>query len=222
MSFTPVEGLDVSRYQGPIDWPSLRRHAREISFCMVRLGEWRPAPGEAEQSTHGLADEQAERNLWECRRAAIVPGGYLRANPVMNSPEKEAIEFATRMHGFGVTGAGNMIPCLDMEDTSQQWGEWLREFITVWREVSPVWRLRVYSSGSFFNLYYGGVTDLDEGVTLLVADWSAPAGLPKFKPASATIHQYSNGSTLPIMPGLTGPVDRQRVVTGRRLVDAMI
>lgn len=223
MSFAPDEGLDVSRYQGLVDWTTLRRKTRDISFCMVRLAEWRSESGEVGQSTHGLADEQAERNLWECRKAGIVPGGYLRAHPVLNSAEKEAIEFATRMHGFDVTGAGNMIPCLDLEDTSQQWGPWLREFIDVWRSVSPVWRLRVYSSGSFFNTYYGGVDDLvDNGVQLVVADWTATPGVPKFRPSNAVIHQYSNGSNLPILPGFTGPVDRQRVVQGKRLVDAMI
>jgi hypothetical protein len=226
--FAADEGVDVSRHNGLIDWERTRRMCRWLSFGMVRLGEWRPDGNEELQPYYGLADEAADRNIFGLRRAGIVPGGYLRTNPTMNSSEKEAVEFVTRVHGFGVDKPGNMIPCVDMEDGTQQWGPWLREFITVYRELSPLYRLRIYSSGSKFNDLYGGVVDLTDmgGIQLVVADWSAPAGKPRFNPPIAVIHQYSNGSTVPPVvyhpDGSLVQVDRQRVITGHRLVEAMI
>lgn len=211
-----IQGCDVSSYQGVIDWNLLRRHNRRVDFAMLRIAEWR-----TDKTDAGQLDTQFKNNLDGVCRNGIVPGVYNRANPVLNTAEQEATAFVSRLSYYDLFRSGVIYPVLDLEDTTQNWAAWLREFIAVYQDIAPTPELIIYSSGSFFEPHLGGEAGLPDNVKFWVAhteQWGATPGNPKYKPARTVMHQYSHTGSL---TGITGPVDLDVLMPGTRLKDIM-
>lgn len=206
-----IKGCDVSSYQGQIDHNTLRKMDRRIDFAMVRIAEWR-----TDSTIAGMLDPQFENNIEGFRRNGIMVGVYNRANPVLNTPEQEASAFATRLRKYNAYGPGWIVPALDLEDTTQNWSAWLREFITAFRDFGFGPRLTVYSAGSFFDRYLGGEAGLDNDIKFWVAHTNMPAGSPLYRPARTQMHQWSHTGTL---PGVQGNVDLDVLMQGVTLRD---
>lgn len=227
-----VRGVDVSAYQKVIDWPTLRQARRDLTFVVNRVAEWRD-----NTPSGGLLDEQVEKNVWQQTRCGLVPGLYNRVNPVLNTAEREAAAFVTRITALGGWGAGHLVPAFDVEPTEQpedaavNWPAWVREFINAWFDLAPTRRLRWYASGSFFDARYGGVLDIPLEVSLWVGHWAGPystppnveleqwAGRTGYTFGGRTLmHQYTSKGSL---PGITGPVDLDCLMPGVQLADVM-
>lgn len=84
------KGIDVSAYQGTIDWEKVANS--EIEFAMIRMGY-----GQAH------ADAQGKRNLYECNRLGI-PCGVYWFSYALNSGQaaQEAAECLRMIRGFQV------------------------------------------------------------------------------------------------------------------------
>ena len=65
---TPNEGIDVSKYQGSIDWPQVK--AAGYTFALVRLG-WANGDGTI------VLDPYFDRNLRGAAAAGLEVGNYL-------------------------------------------------------------------------------------------------------------------------------------------------
>jgi len=67
-AMTKSFGIDVSHYQGVIDWNAVKKSG--VTFAILKIGEYWSKSGRI------LFDEQFERNYAECKRLGIAIGGY--------------------------------------------------------------------------------------------------------------------------------------------------
>ena len=86
LSADAVTGIDVSYYQGQIDWPQVK--ASGIEFAFVRLG-YRSAD---DGSLH--IDETAQRNLTQAKEAGLLVGAYFFSQAVTPVEASQEAEFA--------------------------------------------------------------------------------------------------------------------------------
>lgn len=81
-----VPGIDVSYYQGDIDWQQVREAG--IEFAFVRLGYRRSADGTLGE------DEMARKNLREAADAGLKVGAYFFSQAVTAEEAREEAKFA--------------------------------------------------------------------------------------------------------------------------------
>ena len=68
MALTRTLGIDVSHYQGEIDWDAVKNSG--VTFAILKIGEYWT------NSKKIIFDEYFERNYWACKRLGIAVGGY--------------------------------------------------------------------------------------------------------------------------------------------------
>lgn len=201
-----TRGLDASEYQYVPDWSSI---PVDRQFCWLRLFEWRT----------GAVDKQLARNVLEASRTGRVVGAYLRADPTLRSPAEEARRLLGLAAVHGLLAPGRLWPAIDIEPTGTardrglDWGKWTRAFFAEYRALSGL-PLMVYSSGSYFSVWLGGVADWPSWVKCWVGHsekYSQPQGLSAEEWAGRTqyllggrtaVHQYS---VTGLLPGITYP-----------------
>ncbi len=81
-----VPGIDVSCYQGKIDWEQVRQAG--IEFAFVRVGYRRAATGTLGE------DEMARKNLREAKEAGLKVGAYFFSQGTSLQEAREEAEFA--------------------------------------------------------------------------------------------------------------------------------
>jgi GH25 family lysozyme M1 (1,4-beta-N-acetylmuramidase) len=215
-------GLDVSEWQNLPDWASI---PVDRAFSYVRVFEWRT----------GKTDGQAARNVAEASRTGRLVGGYHRADPTLRTPVEEARRFLGLLATFGLLAPGRLRPAIDIEptntvrDSSVDWPRWTREFFTAYRDLCSL-PLLVYSSGSYFTSWLGGVADWPEWVRTWVGHsekYSSPKGLPAeewagrtpYTPGRTAVHQYSTTGQL---SGITTAVDLDCLMPGVTFGDLVL
>jgi GH25 family lysozyme M1 (1,4-beta-N-acetylmuramidase) len=108
-SATDVYGVDLSSYQGNIDWGKMK--AKNVRFAILR----------AYGSNHtGTGDANFERYVAEARTNGIPTGGYYFATPTppldLNQARTQAQQFIDKLQkGYGAGNFGELIPFLDIE-----------------------------------------------------------------------------------------------------------
>jgi GH25 family lysozyme M1 (1,4-beta-N-acetylmuramidase) len=213
-------GVDVSRYQGEVDWPALRRGRRDLRFAIVRLAEWRI-------EREGV-DEQAAANIDGARSAGLVVGTYVRVEPTLHTAEEAALQWASYRGLFGADDRGLLVPAFDIEDNTRNWSGWVDEFITITRALNRRHdnRMIIYTSGSFPDAAYPTGWDRgDQDIALWIAHYAAAAGATPYTFGGRTaLHQYSNKGRVPGItpaPGVSGEVDLNSTVGAWSLADLM-
>lgn len=103
-----IHGLDVSHWQGNIDWKAVKEH-NNIKFAYLKATEGRT-----------YNDPSFIFNAKEARSAGIPVGAYHFARPDNNPTKENAIEeakffIATLERGFGHRNYGDIYPVLDLE-----------------------------------------------------------------------------------------------------------
>jgi lysozyme len=93
-----VDGLDVSRHQGAIDWSAVR--AAGARFAFIRVGDGAT-----------IADERFADNFAAARAAGLVRSAYLYVRP----EEPAADQAAVIARAVGRLGAGDLPVALDVE-----------------------------------------------------------------------------------------------------------
>ena len=68
MALTRTLGIDVSHYQGEIDWDAVKKSG--VTFALLKIGEYWSS------SKKVIFDQFFERNYWACKRLGIAVGGY--------------------------------------------------------------------------------------------------------------------------------------------------
>ena len=89
------KGIDVSKYQGEVDWE--KAQAAGIDFAMIRCGfgsEWNGTGDYAQD------DEQWRRNADECTRLGIPFGTYLYSYATTEEQAKSEAEHVARLLGL--------------------------------------------------------------------------------------------------------------------------
>ena len=99
----PYSGIDVSKHNGKVDWPTAK--AAGLNFAMIRCGY---GSDMASQD-----DQQWERNVKECDRLGIPWGAYLYSYALNANDAKSELQHALRL----LKGKKPTYPVfIDMED----------------------------------------------------------------------------------------------------------
>ena len=195
-----LEGIDVSHYQGAIDWPSVAAAGKRFAIMKVTEGQTYVDPGYA--SNHAGA-----------RAAALPVSAYHFARP--SSAPKDAVLQADWYAESAALLPGDLVPALDLEQTGglsvsdlQAWvGAWLGE---VYAKLGV--RPMIYASPAFWASSMGDTTMFaDQGYSVLwIAHWGTssptlPAG--NWGGHGWTFWQYSSCGSV---AGISGCVDLDR------------
>ena len=191
------EGIDVSHWQGTIDWLKVRNAGKTFAIA---------------KATEGISfkDDKYDRNKAGAMANGIKFGAYHFGRP-KNNPVTEADWFVSQMdleHGM-------IIPTLDIEVTDGRgptaMTTWTKAFLQRVYERTGV-RAMIYTSPAFWRTNLNDSRWFaDNGYKVLwVAHWgvsspSVPA--TNWGGKSWTFWQYSASGTV---PGISGPVDLDR------------
>lgn len=174
-----ITGIDVSRYQGKIDWKKVKK---------MRSGKFGVGFVFA-KSTEGLSleDSHYDRNRKQCRKHDIPFGAYHYFVPGL-SPEKQADFFVSRYR----PEAGDLPPVADIEKTGGLAPAKLRADLRVFlRRVETLTGVKpiIYSYHSFYRDYLDG--EFDDHVF-----WVAHYGPGKPHDQPWSFWQFSEQSTV--------------------------
>ena len=179
-----VHGIDVSAYQGNIDWPRVAR--QRVRFAFIKASEGAT-----------MRDARFQRNWREARRAGILSGAYHYYQPNRDGGEQASLFIATVP-----IRTGDLPPVLDVEaprfhdvaDMRRGVRQWLAA-VQAHYGVRPI----LYSNYAFYRRYLAGHFD-DYPLWLAHYEVARPA-LPAER---WIIWQHSDEA---YVPGIRGTVD---------------
>lgn len=179
-----VHGIDVSAYQGRIDWPEVARH--RVRFAFIKASEGAT-----------LRDPRFARNWRAARAAGILSGAYHYFQP-----NRAGAVQAKLFIGLVPLAPGDLPPVLDVEAARFHDVAELRREVRQWLElvrahygVPPI----LYSNYGFYRRYLAGHFD-DFPLWLAHYEVARPA-LPATR---WIIWQHSDEA---YVPGIRGTVD---------------
>jgi GH25 family lysozyme M1 (1,4-beta-N-acetylmuramidase) len=199
---TYIEGIDVSGWQGTIDFAKVKAAGKSFVIAKATEGD-------------SFTDSTWATNKANARAAGLALTGYHFARPDLNPGTTGGVAEADWFVSQLGLQAGMLIPALDIETAGtntvaqmQAWvGAWLDEVYAKTR-VRPM----IYTSPSFWSTYLGNTTMFaDEGYTILwVAHWfvaspTVPAN--NWGGHGWTFWQYDDCGSV---PGISGCVDLDR------------
>lgn len=179
-----VHGIDVSAYQGRINWPEVARHHVKFAFIKATEGVT-------------LRDQRFRRNWDAARQAGVFRGAYHYFQP--NYDGAQQANLFTRTVPLA---PGDLPPVLDVEHAEFHDVATMRRNVAVWlRLVERHYGVRpiLYSNYSFYKRHLAGHFDK---YPLWLAHYEVPApSLPREK---WIIWQHSDEGYI---PGIRGTVD---------------
>lgn len=195
-----MSGLDVSNWQGAVNWPLVAGAGYKFAFLKATEGGWYIDPT--------YAFNRANANAF-----GIVIGAYDFAQP-SNTPGQAEAE-ADFFVSIAMPVIGDLMPVLDLETTNGLSTANLQNWVTHW--LYEVYartgrRAAIYTSPSFWTNSMGGSTWFAQnGFPLWEAHWTAATGptVPALNWAgySWTFWQWTSSGTV---PGISGRVDLDR------------
>ena len=216
-----TRGVDVSRYQGFIDWEAMPSW---IEFVYIGTMDWR----------NNVVDRAARANAVNASRTRTT-GGYYRVDATRRSPRAEAQTMMNVIDSLGLMLPGNLFPAVDIEPTDDavasgkvDWEGWSAEFSDNWYSAAGAVPLMVYGSGSFLRdrvKASGRPEDWDSRTRFWVghtAKWATPKGQTANEFAGKTnftfdgrtaIHQFDLEAMIPGSP-LGTKFDRNQLMAG--------
>jgi len=179
-----VHGIDVSAYQGRINWPEVARN--RVRFAFIKASEGGT-----------LRDPRFARNWREARKAGVLCGAYHYFQP--NRDGKVQADLFARTVPIG---PGDLPPVLDVEAANfhdvavfrREVARWLR-LIEAHYGVRPI----LYSNHSFYQRHLAGHFD---DYPLWLAHYEVAH--PKMPRSKWIIWQHSDEA---YVPGIRGVVD---------------
>ena len=179
-----VHGIDVSAYQGRINWPEVARN--KVRFAFIKASEGAT-----------LRDQRFARNWREARKAGVLCGAYHYFQPNRDG-QTQADLFARTVP----LAPGDLPPVLDVEASNFHDVAVLRREVARWlRLVEAHYGVRpiLYSNHSFYQRHLAGHFD---SYPLWLAHYEvASPAMPRNK---WIIWQHSDESHV---PGIRGVVD---------------
>jgi len=183
-----LEGVDVSHYQGSIDFAQVRASGRTFVYA---------------RASDGLLYKDPSYDAYhsQATAAGLAFGAYQFFEPAQDAAQ-QAAAFLADAH----LAAGDLVPVLDVEVTGGQADATIKQGVATWLAVvgsalgvKPL----IYTGASFWNAHLGMSGFAAQGSQLFVALYAAQPVLPT-EWSSWTLWQYSaNGA----VPGITGGVD---------------
>ena len=161
---TKVPGIDVSMWQGDVDWSAVG--STQTRFVIMR-------------ATRGNTydDPRYAEYLAEASANGLVVGAYHRAK--VGVCAGDAKDEADHFVDVAQNAAGDVLPALDIEEhnglTVPQLTDWVRTWLARVYSRTGV-RAMIYSSPHFWRTYLGDTTWFaDHGYPLWIAHWRVPS-----------------------------------------------
>jgi GH25 family lysozyme M1 (1,4-beta-N-acetylmuramidase) len=198
---TRLEGIDVSHWQGTIDWAKVRAAGKKFAYIKA-----------SEHTT--FVDDKYQTNRSRAKTAGLKVGAYHFARP--NIGTTDAYAEADHFIETADWTSGELRPVLDLEDTgglsSSALQTWVKAFVQRIYDRTGV-RAVIYVSPAFWSSKMGNSTWFAKNGydVLWIAHWTT-AGSPSV-PAenwggkSWTFWQYTSDGSV---PGISGRVDLDR------------
>jgi len=179
-----VHGIDVSSYQGAINWQLVAGHQVQFAFIKATEGV-------------SMRDTRFQRNWREADRAGVYRGAYHYFQPNASGAAQANLFVRTvPLH------SGDLPPVLDVEAPHFHDVAQMRRNIATWlRLVERHYGVRpiLYSNYSFYRRHLAGHFD---GYPLWLAHYEVDS--PRLPPEKWIIWQHSDES---YVPGIRGAVD---------------
>ena len=210
-------GIDVSHYQGSIDWASVK--AAGISFAWAKAAEATPSDGYIDP------DPEFAVNEGEGKGAALYMGAYYFAHPELDTPSAAASYFWSVAGPYILADGKTIMPMLDLESdvttaspaftqaTLSDWvNEWCQEVVNYAAAEGVTVKPVVYTYISYAN----GTSGYGPGLNSTMSQW--PLWMANYNnedpqtgaPSSVSpwtawgVWQYSDAGSV---PGVAGNVD---------------
>jgi GH25 family lysozyme M1 (1,4-beta-N-acetylmuramidase) len=194
----PPPGIDVSHYQGSINWSSVK--SAGIQFAWIK-------------ATEGTSYKDPNFNSYylNAYNAGVIRGAYHFARPDLSTGATQATYFAS--HGGAWSRDNLTLPgMLDLEGgcyskSASAMQSWILDFYNTYKAKTGR-DVVIYTSPSWWNSCTGGWSGMSSRSPLWVANWTSasdptiPNGFPY-----ATIWQYTDSGSV---SGISGAVDRDR------------
>ncbi|WP_228389827.1 GH25 family lysozyme [Streptomyces smaragdinus] len=191
-------GIDVSNWQGAINWSSVRGAGIEFAWMKATEG-----------TTY--KDPRFNANYLGAYNAGVIRGAYHFARPDVSGGAAQADYFAS--NGGAWSRDNRTLPgVLDIEGScygksAAAMQTWILDFYNRYKARTGR-DVVIYTSPSWWNTCTGGWSGMASRSPLWVAHWtsaaspSIPAGFPYW-----TVWQYSSTGSV---SGISGAVDRDR------------
>ncbi|HWE91132.1 MAG TPA: GH25 family lysozyme [Pseudonocardiaceae bacterium] len=194
-----VPGIDVSHFQGTLDWPGIA--ANGIKFAYIKATEGAT-----------FVDPNYATNFAGADAAGVLRGGYHFALPDQSSGAAQAKFFLVTESGW-VADGGNLPPVLDIENNPYQTptdGEcyglspsqtvsWLADFSNTVHAETNRWPV-VYTTAKWWSDCTGGDTTLGAHDPLWIASPNPTVGVLPVGWSSYTFWQYGVSGSADIPP----------------------
>lgn len=167
-----VFGIDVSHYQGRINWDKVKTSHHPIQYTFIR----------ASMGTNGV-DSEFERNWKEAKRAGYIKGAYHYYRP----NEDAALQFENFKQRVKLK-SGDFPPVLDIEATSRHGNDYLINELKKWLALSEAHygvKPIIYTGKTFYEHY---IKNNITGYPLWIAAYS---GKTRLTGIDWTFHQFS-------------------------------
>lgn len=186
MSSSGVQGIDVSHYQGVVDWQKVAQAGKAFAFA---------------KATDGITyvDPQLAANWSGIRAAGLVRGAYH-----FFEPNDDATQQAQHFLATVQLAAGDFAPVLDVETTGGVSDSQLWSGVATWLQVVEEATGRqgtLYTAPGFWDSHAPDLTLCQH--PLWLADYADQPKLPNGW-TSWLFWQYSQSGSV---PGVTGAVD---------------
>jgi len=182
-----VYGLDVSHYQGDIDWPKLKAENNDFPMQFVFI-----------RATAGVDGDSEFRDNWK----AAKTHGYLRGAYHYYRPDENSLKQADNFIKSATLSKGDLPPVLDIEKIpNKQCMDSLRSGLKRWlNKVEKHYGMKpiIYSGESFYTDY---LKEEFAGYKLWIANYSFFEDEIK---KDWLIWQFTDKGSV---SGITGPVD---------------
>ncbi|GGX22776.1 hydrolase [Streptomyces malachitofuscus] len=198
-----VQGIDVSHWQGGINWTSVRGSGIQFAWMKATEGT-------------SYKDPSFNTNYPAAHRAGVIRGAYHFARPNVSSGATQANYF---VDNGGAWSRDNLtLPgVLDIEHnpygamcyglTTTQMRSWINDFYTTYKSRTSR-DVVIYTTASWWNTCTGSWTGMSAKSPLWVAHWTSassptiPSGFPTW-----TVWQYTSTGSV---GGVAGNVDRNK------------
>jgi GH25 family lysozyme M1 (1,4-beta-N-acetylmuramidase) len=194
-----LQGVDVSQYQGYIDWRAVAR-TQHFAIARATLG-------------NSYVDTYYAVNRYRARNAHVRFGAYHFAKPGTNY--NDAVREADHFVRTAQLRRGDLIPALDIEVNGGLGVRALQTWVRTWL-ARVAWKVgakpMIYASPSFWTTYMGNTTWFANNgyKTLWIAHWNVTS--PRVPAANWggrgwTFWQWTSCGRV---SGISGCVDRDR------------
>lgn len=193
-----VPGIDVSNWQGDIDWAAVA--ADGIKFAYIK-------------ATGGTSfiDQQFDDNYQQAYEHGIIRGAYHFARPNYSGPVKQARFFVRNGGGWSPDGM-TLPPMLDLEYnpsgpdcyglSDAQMVDWVRGFSDEVKRLTGRYPV-IYTTANWWKMCTGNSGAFNKTNPLMIANWGPdPYPLPNWP--FHTIWQYTSRGRV---AGINGNVD---------------